>query len=298
MSSLNYRYKRINLIEKKWKFKKVNPLMVKHQINKKNLNNLRFYIKLYISKSLKINFENNDTKFMKELDNARHRRINITPNGGIVPKRETHLEYNLVLREWANLVRSFSIGNPKLLKRFRTTPNIRIKFGKELQDNKNRPLNTSLPHSDAWVEGPWGMNCFVPIMGDIENNSLVYYKPINFRDEYLKTSKTYSEMQWVMKNYRMIKFKPKIGNVYVSDYSLIHNTIRKKNCKTRVSIDTTIFVGDHKPHKDRLKEYRSTIPYTGVDEFVDAGQYENEKPAEKISTFSHYTSKVIKTVKL
>ena len=64
MSSLNYRYKRINLIEKKWKFKKVNPLMVKHQINKKNLNNLRFYIKLYISKSLKINFENNDTKFI------------------------------------------------------------------------------------------------------------------------------------------------------------------------------------------------------------------------------------------
>ena len=36
----------------------------------------------------------------------------------------------------------------------RVTPNIRIKYGRELSDNENRGLNTQLPHSDAWVEGP------------------------------------------------------------------------------------------------------------------------------------------------
>ena len=105
-------------------------------------------------------------------------------------------------------------------------------------------------------------------------------------------------MQWVMKYYKKLNIIPKAGNIYVSDYALVHNTNRKSNCKTRISIDTTIFIGDHEPHKDRLKEYRNSIPRTGVDEFVDAGQYEKDIPAEKLSTFSHYTSRVLKTIKL
>ena len=65
----------------------------------------------------------------------------------------------------------------KLLSIFRITPNIRVKYGKELEDNIGRPLNTAVPHSDAWLEGPWGLNCYFPILGDCENNTLVYYQP-------------------------------------------------------------------------------------------------------------------------
>ena len=46
----------------------------------------------------------------------------------------------------------------------------------ELEDNKHRGLNTEYPHSDAWVEGPWGYNVFVPMLGDCVNNTLRYYK--------------------------------------------------------------------------------------------------------------------------
>ena len=105
-------------------------------------------------------------------------------------------------------------------------------------------------------------------------------------------------MQWVLKYYKKIKFTPKLGRVYVSDYALIHNTNRKPQSGTRISIDTTIFVGNHNPHKDRIREYRGKIPKIGIDEFVDAGQYENQKPVGKISTFSHYASKALKTIKL
>ena len=56
------------------------------------------------------------------------------------------------------------------------TPNIRVKFGSELKDNINRGLNTSHPHSDAWVEGPWGMNCFFPIIGDYKRNNLISFQ--------------------------------------------------------------------------------------------------------------------------
>ena len=85
------------------------------------------------------------------------------------------------------------------------------------------------------------------------------------------------------------------GNI--SDYAAIHNTNRQNKCGTRVSIDTTIFVGKYEPHKDRIREYTKKIPQIGLDEFVDSGQYESSKYAKKVSTFSHYTSSVLKIIK-
>ena len=296
---LDYRYQRINKITNEWNLKKIHPLITSYVIPKKKFESFKMYIKLYISKALNIKFSENDTVFIKSIDKSRLNRTNITPNGAVVPKREFHLEYNLILRSWSQLVKQITHNNPKLLKLFRITPNVRIKFGKELSDNKKRSLSTSYPHSDAWVEGPWGMNCFIPFFGDTKNNNMIYYEPISkFDENFLKTSPTYTKMQWVTKYYKPIKnLNPKPGTVYISDYASVHNTHRKKNCGTRISIDTTFFVGNHEPHKDRRKEYINKIPHIGLNEFVDAGQYESNKPAKKVSTYSHYTSKVLKIVK-
>ena len=51
------------------------------------------------------------------------------------------------------------------------------------------------------------------------------------------------------------------------------------------------------PHKDRLKEYTDKIPNIGLNHFVDSGQYEKDKPADKVSTYSHYTSRVLRLIK-
>lgn len=295
--SLNYRVNRVTKLQNTLGLKKEHNLMVSYKIPEDSFYRLKVAIKLYISKALHISYEENDRQFIKVLDLARNNRINVTPNGAVVPKREFHLEYNMVLREWCSIVEKLVEPNKKILSRFRKTPNIRIKYSKELKDNIKRGLNTSLPHSDAWVEGPWGMNCYLPILGDTRRNTLVFYEPKNFKEEYLKISETYVDMQWVLKNYRKMKFIPKLGCVHISDYALIHNTNRKINAGTRVSIDTTMFVGKHLPHKDRLNEYVNIIPGIGINEFVDAGQHESKKFAEKISTFSHYTSKVLKHIK-
>jgi hypothetical protein len=295
--SLKYRKNRINKLHSTLGLKKNHDLMVSYQIPKDNFNRLKEAVKLYISKALHIPFEQSDHKFIKILESVRNNRINVTPNGAVVPKREFHLEYNMVLREWCSIIDKLVEPNKKILSRFRKTPNIRIKYSKEFKDNIKRGLNTSLPHSDAWVEGPWGMNCYLPILGDTIRNTLAFYEPNNFKEEYLKNSESYVEMAWVLKNYSKIKLIPKRGYVHISDYALIHNSNRQANAGTRVSIDTSIFVGDHLPHKDRLKEYVNQIPKIGINEFVDAGQYESKKFAEKISTFSHYTSKVLKHIK-
>ena len=297
--SLKKRYNRINLITKQWKLEKTHPLITRYKIETKFFNEFKFNIKLYISKALNINFDKDDNIFIRNIDKARNYRINITPNGAIVPKREFHLEYNLVLRSWCELVSQMSKKNPKLLKLFRITPNIRIKFGKELKDNKKRELSTSYPHSDAWVEGPWGMNCYIPFFGDIKNNNLQFYQPNDkFNESFMAISPSYKKMQWVMNYYKKIKkLVPQSGYVNLSDYAAIHNTFRNKNCGTRVSIDTTVFVGNHKPHKDRLKEYTNEIPDIGLTNFVDSGQYQSDRHAEKKSTYSHYTSKVLRLIK-
>ena len=79
--------------------------------------------------------------------------------------------------------------------------------------------------------------------------------------------------------------KPKEGKIYFSDYALIHNTFRNPNCGTRVSIDTTLFVGQHKPHKDRLKEYRNTIPEIGINEFIGV-LHKNQKHYQTLVRWS------------
>ncbi len=296
--SLIYRKKRINLICKSWRLKKCHNLMVSYKLDKKLLENFKLKVKIYICKALNIEFVNNENLFIKKVNSARSYRLNLTPNGAVVPKKEYQLEYNIILREWCNIIRHIVKNKPSLITMFRTTPNIRIKFAKELKDNVGRGLSTSLPHSDGWVEGPWGMNCFFPLFGDAEKNNLEYYEPINFEEKMISTAATYTEMQWVMKNYKKIKFKPKKGNIYFSDYALIHNTFRNKNCGTRISIDTTLFVGNHKPHKDRQKEYRKDIPFIGTKELVEVNKYEKDNFDEKDSVFSHYAVKSLNTIKL
>lgn len=296
--SLLYRKKRINKICKHWNLKKNHDLMASHKLDKKIFSNFKLKIKLYISRALNINYENDDKAFIKKVNSARSNRLNVTPNGAVVPKKEFQLEYNMILRDWCDIIKNLIKNKPGLITRFRTTPNIRIKYGKELNDNLGRGLSTSLPHSDAWVEGPWGMNCFFPLFGDSENNNLVYYEPKTFNEKMISTAATYTEMQWVMKYYRKIKIKPQIGSIYFSDYALVHNTFRNKNAGTRISIDTTIFVGDHKPHKDREKEYRKTIPELGFNEIIGVRNSETNKFSEKTSVFSHYTANSLKTIKI
>ena len=301
MSSLPYRKKRIEDLKNQWKLTQVNELFVSWQIPSKIYLNLQNAIKLYISKALNFDLVLEDKLFMDQVNKNRNYRKNVTPNGAVVPKKEYILEYNLFLDAWCSAVKEMISPNKELLKRFRLTPNIRIKYGLELEDNIGRGLDTAIPHSDAWVEGPWGMNCHLPILGDTEKNFLNFYKIIDdkeFTDDFLLTSDTYNDMQWVLKYYEEDKIIPQEGFINISDYALIHNTKRLPNCGTRISIDTTIFVGDHDVHPDRVVEYLDNIPEIGNSLFVGCNISEDNKPHEKKTVFSNYTSGTLKHINL
>ncbi len=298
-TNLEYRLNRMTELNKKWNLKMVHPLILNYKIPVDLFLQFKMNLKLYISKALNIDFIENDKRFLIMVEKKRSYRKNVTPNGAIVPKRDYNLEYNLVLKKWCEIIKDLSKKNPSILNYFRMTPNIRVKFGNELKDNVKRGLNTSHPHSDAWVEGPWGMNCFFPILGDYKRNNLKFYEPKVFNENFLTRAPSYLDMQWVMKNYKAINFTPKLGNLYISDYAMIHNTHRKKNSKVRVSIDSTVFVDKYNiPPKSRIKEYRKIIPYLGIEEIIDSGQYQDQKYSEKKGVYSHYTSRSIRSIKL
>jgi hypothetical protein len=188
--SLNYRKERIKKIKDSWGLTKINDLFVEWKISESLIAQLRIAIILYIAKAMKFEFTVDETEFMRRVDENRFNRKNITPNGGAVPKSEYQFEYNFFLKVWCDIVRQMVSGDPDLIDKFRLTPNIRIKFGLELEENVGRPLDTALPHSDGWVEGPWGMNCHVPVFWGSKNNYLHFYKmkdEAQFSESYLRS---------------------------------------------------------------------------------------------------------------
>ena len=302
MSSYEYRKERFRKMKDAWQFEKMHDLLI-HKMPPENLlNELRFSIMLYISKAFYFDFTTEEDEFVRRLDESRQIRDNVTPNGGVVPKKEYQLEYNMVLRSWSRIVDNLTKGDQTLLTKFRMTPNIRIKFGKELEENLSRPLSTSYPHSDSWVEGPWCMNCFIPLLGDVKNNNLKFWKPKNeksFSDDFLSVAATYGEMQWVLDHYQVDNtIQPLKGHVHLSDYALIHATSRADNSGTRVSIDTTILVGDHDVHPDREPEYLDKLEIVGEDFLVVTGRsIEDDFIVDKRSTFGHYTTGNLKILR-
>lgn len=303
MSSYPVRKERFNNIRNSWSLKQLHDLMLQYNPPIDLLEDFKNSVMLYISKAFNFSCTFDETEFMTRLDEKRNYTKNVTPNGAVVPKKEYQLEFNLVLRAWSKIIRQMISNDPSLLNRIRMTPNIRIKFGEELEENYGRPLNTSIPHSDAWIDGPWGIICYTPLLGDVENNNLYHYKPIdpdNFNDDWLSLAPKFEDMQWTLQYYKQSdEIIPEKGKIHLVDYALIHETHRKPKCGTRISIDTNIYIGDYEIHQDRQSEYINEMKIFGEDLFVSTSRSIDENQSfDKKTTFSHYTSGTLKLVNL
>jgi hypothetical protein len=298
-STYPYRINRFLEMQKSWNLEKFHDLLLAYSPEDNLLSDFRQSVMQYVAKAFYFDITFNELEFMDRLEANIHIKDNITPNGAVVPKKEYQLEFNLVLRSWTKIIQEMTKNNPSLLTKTRMTPNVRIKFGEDPVENVGRGLNTAYPHSDAWVESSFGINCYAPIIGDIDNNNMDFYQPINpmeFKDEFLANAKPYTEMQWVLDYYCLNpNLRPHKGKIHFSDFALIHNTSRKPNSRVRVSIDTAIYVGEHSPHSDRADEYMNDIQIIGEDLFIATTRsiYENQI-IDKKTHFSHYTSGTLK----
>ena len=58
--SLKYRYQRVNKITSAWNLHKIHPLITTYEIPRAFFESFKINIKLYISKALRVKFDEND----------------------------------------------------------------------------------------------------------------------------------------------------------------------------------------------------------------------------------------------
>ena len=292
MNSLELRKDRFENLQKYYGIEKYNSLLGNWVIPEDLLYSFKTSVMLYISAAMHFDFTNDENEFMRRLEMHKDNRMNVTPNGAVVPKKEYTLEYNHFIKNYCNVVRTMVESNPDYLSGFRLTPNVRIKFADELEENKKRPQNTAFPHTDAWLEGPWGIICHIPLLGDCEKNYLRMYEikdENNFDDKLLSLSENFESMQWVKDHYVISSYVPKKYALNFCDYALLHETFRNQGAGGRVSIDSTLYFGKFEVVESRKSEYIDHIPKVGENIFIKVKNSENEKFYERENAQYHYT---------
>lgn len=197
-------------------------------------------VKLYLCRSLPdrrtILDEN---QLLSEFISHWDRIGNITPNGLVVPKRYSVLEYNNLVRTFAELVDSLHIGD--LISSWHIPMNVRIKTGEPEERNRNRRHETEAIHSDSWAgESAESVTIHIPLFGDAARNHLSLYDPPgNFQEEWLGPLPSYHDGDEIAKRYKKIAYQPKNGELLLIDFSTLHASTRLDGAQARVSIDTT-----------------------------------------------------------
>lgn len=266
MEELEYRVSRIESLQKQLEGVRVHKLMFAIRLPPFYLARFKLSVLNYVAAALKIPAVD-EVNLMEFVNNGNFSRDNVTPNGGIVPKNEYQIEYNLVLKYWGEIFDYFNKTN-EIFSRVRIFPSIRLKEGSCDEENVVRPFRTELPHSDSWVDGYWGLNIHMPIFGDLKGNRLEYFylkDETSFSNKMLGYAKSFEEMQWVLKKCESLgNMAAPPDHLCVSDYLLIHRTKRTEAAKSRISLDSCCVIGKH-DYKDDDKEFVKKIPRFGVD---------------------------------
>ena len=194
----------------------------------------------------------------------------VTPNGILVPKRNTILEYNLVVRAFAALMKYYGFGH--LVQSWHVPLNVRFKSSYIIPGNLDRARPTEFAHSDAWAgESSESVTVHIPLFGDLEHNYLKLYTPDDsFEEGWLKPLPTYKAADPLLSHYKALEERPRAGTVVFADFATLHGSEREMNCGPRVTIDTAfilkkpVMVG--RAHSDRVGERARPEVLEGIGE--------------------------------
>lgn len=207
--------------------------------------------------------------FLERYDDLICKLPNKTPNGIMKPKAETHEEYTSLVKTFNLILKSFGIQK-EISKT--TFPNIRYKNSKESEEIKKRPYYTGKLHSDAWV-GHIGDSVFIiGVLGDIENNTVEFYEPIDIDPNYLDPADSFEEGQ---KRYKNLKYLGKLNTkqLVIMDHACVHRTLTSSTSKPRISIDVAMLIDSEFSHVNHIMENSSTeYSYFDYETFAKIGE--------------------------
>ena len=238
--SLKNRIKLFDELTSNFSCSRPSPLILSYKIPEEDWNHMRHSAAVYMSKCIPGNPLILDEEELLQVFHQRQEEIlNITPNGMIVSKRHTVLEYNSMIQAFARVINGLGIND--LITSWHVPLNLRIKFSQVNQENMKRHHPTEHIHSDSWAgDSADSITVMIPIFGDTGNNHVTYYDPPeDFDDDWLGPLPSYADGAKFASRYKKLDFIPEKGNLILADFATLHASHREPDSGHRVSIDTT-----------------------------------------------------------
>lgn len=192
---------------------------------------------------------------------------NITPNGLILPKKETFLAYNQVHRSLVNILNNYDLGSK--IDKIHAPINIRlVKGSKDLTDQ--RPRASSKIHTDIWAGEPAGaLLCAMVVGGDWTASTVRYIEPTSFPEDMLKPLADYNEGKHVSHTGEHYDTLLDNSGLFIMDSYLLHQTLKLRE-GYRLSIDFR-FIPKDTVESDRYNSELRTENYMSYDEWASYG---------------------------
>lgn len=164
----------------------------------------------------------------------------ITPNGMVVPKNESILEFNLLAKAFYDLIGSYKADG--LIHSWNVPPNLRVKTGLIDTVHLKRKNASEHIHSDAWAgEQPNCGTAMLLLEGDVETNGIEFYTPPDdFDESWLATTDAgYLDKEEIIAKYTKLRIKLEVGDLVISDFATLHASMKPvERSRPRISIDS------------------------------------------------------------
>ena len=237
------------------------------------INELRSLIKIYIKENLEmsgIKVKKIDTNFINKYENQINKILTLSKNGAIYPKDETQLIYNLIVNYILKSIKNILPYIEKI-----NYPTIRFKT----KNKSSNGFSTDKLHSDGWSSGKTSDAVIsFPILGDIKNNNVDFYKLNKVKKSFFSEKKNYDNTKNLYGKIKKI-YNLKNSKWVIFDHSILHRTNAKDKCKPRVSVDMIVKIKKKEDKRNHVtKNFYSTQKFEkiGVKTFIKSMENYNQ----------------------
>jgi hypothetical protein len=176
-----------------------------------------------------------DRRLLVEYRDALLDLPNRTPNGVILPRRETFLSFNMIHQVLANVIQG--AGMLSAFSHLQIPCNVRLVEGTPDRDTDSRSYSSTKIHTDVWNGEPISSILFnIPVLGDPAAVDLRFYEPRNFPSELRVALSDYKLGEPVASSVEEYPVAFQMKHLYISDALSLHQTVKRRPA-LRLSLD-------------------------------------------------------------
>jgi len=262
------------------------PLLKRLPVDQTPLHSLKCAVNYYLWATLSTCFPNKqfgmaDDMLLAYPDDLKQ-LPNVTPNGLVLPKRETFLAYNEMQKRAAAVFRSLGVDSH--VDRIHMPINIRMVNGLPNPVADARPRSSTKPHSDIWASEPAeAIQVFMLLLGHGDKSNVRFIQPHEFPASMVRTIDDFNEGACLLDHAWEYETHLDKGYIYLTDPFLIHQTM-KMGEGLRLSIDFR-FLPKEKLASDHFPGAKRTENYIPIEEWYEYGFERLVTTQEKLTEF-------------